>query len=66
MTGAEIAETLDVALLTVSGILTRIGMGKLGRLGMSPHSTTSELAQASCSTSTSRSSDASARALASV
>jgi transposase InsO family protein len=36
MTGAEIAETLDMALSTVSGILTRIGMGKLGRLGMEP------------------------------
>ena len=36
MTGAEIAETLDMALLTVSGILTRIGMGKLGRLGLEP------------------------------
>ncbi|HEY2006897.1 MAG TPA: IS481 family transposase [Solirubrobacteraceae bacterium] len=34
MTGAEIAETLDMALSTVSGILTRIGMGKLGRLGL--------------------------------
>jgi transposase len=33
MTAAEIAETLDMALWTVSGILTRIGMGKLGRLG---------------------------------
>jgi transposase InsO family protein len=36
MTGAEIAETLDMALSTVSGILTRIGMGKLGRLGLEP------------------------------
>ena len=34
MTGAEIAETLDMALSTVSGILTRIGLGKLGRLGL--------------------------------
>jgi hypothetical protein len=33
MTGAEIAERLDMALSTVSGILTKIGMGKLGRLG---------------------------------
>ena len=33
-TGAEIAETLGMALSTVSGILTRIGMGKLGRLGL--------------------------------
>jgi transposase InsO family protein len=36
MTGAEIAETLDMALSTVSGILARIGMGKLGRLGLEP------------------------------
>jgi transposase InsO family protein len=34
MTGAEIAECLGMALSTVSGILTRIGMGKLGRLGL--------------------------------
>jgi transposase InsO family protein len=34
MTGAEIAETLDMALSTVSGILTRIGMGRLGRFGL--------------------------------
>jgi transposase len=34
MTGAEIAECLDMALTTVSGILTRIGMGRLGRLGI--------------------------------
>jgi transposase InsO family protein len=36
MTGAEIAETLEMALSTVSGILARIGMGKLGRLGLEP------------------------------
>src|SRR5208282_2932315 len=36
MTGAEIAECLDMAVTTVSGILTRIGMGKLGRLGSEP------------------------------
>jgi DNA-binding transcriptional ArsR family regulator len=36
MTGAEIAECLGMALSTVSGILTRIGMGKLGRLGLEP------------------------------
>jgi transposase InsO family protein len=35
-TGPEIAETLDMALSTVSGILTRIGMGKLGRIGLEP------------------------------
>ncbi|HWT22383.1 MAG TPA: IS481 family transposase, partial [Solirubrobacteraceae bacterium] len=33
MTGPEIAEVLSMPLSTVSGILTRIGMGKLGRLG---------------------------------
>jgi transposase InsO family protein len=36
MTGAEIAECLGMAVSTVSGILTRIGMGKLGRLGLEP------------------------------
>jgi transposase InsO family protein len=36
LTGAEIAECLGMALSTVSGILTRIGMGKLGRLGLEP------------------------------
>ena len=34
MTGAEIAECLGMAVSTVSGILTRIGIGKLGRLGL--------------------------------
>jgi transposase InsO family protein len=36
MTGAEIAEVLGMALSTVSAILTRIGMGKLGRVGLEP------------------------------
>jgi transposase len=36
MTAAEIAETLSMPLSTVSGILTRIGLGKLGRLGLEP------------------------------
>jgi transposase InsO family protein len=36
MTGAEIAECLGMAVSTVSGILTRIGMGKLGRVGLEP------------------------------
>jgi transposase InsO family protein len=36
MTGAEIGEVLGMALSTVSGILTQIGMGKLGRLGLEP------------------------------
>jgi transposase InsO family protein len=33
-TAAEIAETLGMALSTVSGILSRIGLGKLGRIGL--------------------------------
>jgi len=36
MTAAEIAETLQMPHSTVSGILTRIGLGKLGRLGLEP------------------------------
>jgi hypothetical protein len=36
LTGAQIAECLGMALSTVSGILTRIGMGKLGRIGLEP------------------------------
>jgi transposase InsO family protein len=36
LTGLEIAECLQMADSTVSGILTRIGMGKLGRLGLEP------------------------------
>jgi transposase InsO family protein len=35
-TGPQIAETLGMPLSTVSGILTRIGMGRLGRLGLEP------------------------------
>jgi transposase InsO family protein len=35
-TGPEIAEVLGRPLSTVSGILQRIGMGKLGRLGLEP------------------------------
>jgi transposase InsO family protein len=35
-TGPEIAETLGMALSTVSGILTRIGLGRLGRIGLEP------------------------------
>jgi transposase len=34
MTAAEIAETLAMPLSTVSGILTRIGLGRLGRVGL--------------------------------
>jgi transposase InsO family protein len=35
-TGPEIAELLQMPLSTVSGSLTRIGMGRLGRLGLEP------------------------------
>jgi transposase InsO family protein len=35
-TGPEIAEVLAMPLSTVSGVLTRTGMGKLGRLGLEP------------------------------
>jgi transposase InsO family protein/transposase len=35
-TGPEIAEVLEMAVSTVSGILKRIGMGRLGRLGLEP------------------------------
>jgi transposase InsO family protein len=35
-TAAEIAEALGMALSTVSGILTRLGLGRLGRLGLEP------------------------------
>ena len=34
--GPEIAELLGMALSTVSGILTRIGLGRRGRLGLEP------------------------------
>jgi transposase InsO family protein/transposase len=34
--GPEIAELFGMAVSTVSGILTRIGMGRLGRLGLEP------------------------------
>ena len=37
-TGPEIAEVLGMAVSTVSGVLARIGMGKLGRLGLEPAS----------------------------
>ncbi len=35
-TGAQIAELLAMPEKTVSGILTRVGLGRLGRLGSSP------------------------------
>jgi transposase InsO family protein len=34
--GPEIADLLEMPVSTVSGILTRIGLGKLGRLGLEP------------------------------
>jgi transposase InsO family protein len=34
MTAAEISETLQMPLSTVSGILARLGLGRLGRLGL--------------------------------
>jgi transposase InsO family protein len=36
MTAAEIAQTLGMPLSTVSGILTRLSVGRLGRLGLEP------------------------------
>jgi transposase InsO family protein len=36
MTAAEISETLHMPLSTVSGTLTRLGIGRLGRLGLEP------------------------------
>jgi transposase InsO family protein len=36
MTGAEIAEALSMPLSTVSALLTRLGMGRLGRIGLGP------------------------------
>jgi transposase InsO family protein len=36
MTGSEIAEILHMPETTVSGILTRCGLGRLGRLGLEP------------------------------
>jgi transposase InsO family protein len=35
-TGPEISEVLELSFSTVSGILKRIGMGRLGRLGLEP------------------------------
>jgi transposase InsO family protein len=36
LTAAEIAETLQMALSTVSAIMRRLGLGRLGRLGLEP------------------------------
>jgi transposase InsO family protein len=35
-TGAQIAETFEMPETTVAGILTRVGLGRLGRLGLEP------------------------------
>ena|SRR2546421_5739462 len=51
-TGPEIAEVLSMALSTVSGVLTRLGMGKLGRLGLEPAERYERAVRASSSTST--------------
>jgi hypothetical protein len=64
-TGPEIAKTLEMALSTVSGILTRIGMGKLGRLGLEPAVRYERQRPGELSISTSRSSGASRAVLAS-
>ena len=57
MTGAEIAECLDMALSTVSAVLARIGLGKLSRLDpLEPPTATSAATPASFCTSTSRNS----------
>jgi transposase InsO family protein len=36
MTAAEIAETLSMPLSTISAVLTRCGIGRLGRIGLEP------------------------------
>ena len=59
MTGAEIAWVLSMAHSTVSGILTKIGMGKLGRLGLEPAQRYERERPGKLITSTSRSWDAS-------
>ena len=46
-TGPEIADILDRPASTISGILTRIGMGRLGRLGLSRQSAMSARSRAS-------------------
>ena len=46
-TGPEIAELLGMPVSTVSGILTRVGIGKLGRLGLEPLNATSGRSRAS-------------------
>ena len=65
MTGAEIAEVLEMAETTVSGILTRFGLGKLGRLGLEPAQRYERTRPGELSTSTSRSSGGSRAARAS-
>jgi transposase len=60
MTAAEIAETVSMPLSTVSAILKRQGLGRLGRIGLERRSATNARGLASSSTSTSRSSAESA------
>ena len=52
-TGPGIAETLQMPLSTVSGILTRIGLGRVGRLGLQPAERYERARPASSLTSTS-------------
>jgi transposase InsO family protein len=59
MTAAEIAEALGMPLSTVSGILRRLGLGRLGRIGLEQPIRTSGHGRASWSMSTWRSSVAS-------
>jgi hypothetical protein len=47
MTGAEIAETLNLAASTVSGILARIGMAVVGGWVWNPRCAISELVRGS-------------------
>lgn len=57
MTAGEIAETLAMPLSTVSVVLKRNGVGKLGRIGLEQPRAKSAHDRASSYTSTSRSSD---------
>ena len=65
MTAAEIAETLAMPLSTVAGILTRVGMGWLGRLGLEQPARDERSRPGEPCTSTSRSSAGSSAAPAS-
>jgi transposase InsO family protein len=54
MTAAEIAETLSMPLSTVSVVLRRSGLGRLGRVGLEPRPATNARGRASSCTSMSR------------